>query len=91
MKNKKISLLLLAMIISMIWVSDALSLSRPVHRDLNERIARRTINHFSLNDYLIKQLGFTKGVDDFLKKDSTEKVVWWWLGEGGHQEDKPEQ
>ena len=43
-----------------------------MHRDLNQRIAGSTINSFSLNDYLVNQLAFAKGVEEILKKDSTE-------------------
>jgi hypothetical protein len=90
MRNKRVFPIILGIIISIVWISQALSFSRGMHRDLNQRIVGRTISNFSLNDYLINQLGFTNGVEDILRENSTEKAVWWWLGLGGDLEDDPE-
>jgi hypothetical protein len=90
MRNKKLFLIILAAGISILWASQVLSFNRGMHRDLNERIAQRVINNFSLNDYLINQLGFAQGVMQILPKDSDKFRVFEWLGEGGDKEDEPE-
>src|SRR4030042_4201596 len=90
MRNKKLFLIILAMSVSIVLVSQAFPFSRPMHRDLNERIGQRVINNFFLNDYLVKQLGFADGVKEILKDESREENVIWWLGEGGDKEDEPE-
>ncbi len=61
MRNKKLFLIIFVASMSILWISQALPLSRGMHRDLNETIAQRVINNFSLNDYLIDQLGFREG------------------------------
>lgn len=79
----------LAAIITIVWVACALSYEKPTHRYLNEWIAERVIDSFSLNDYLVNQLGFSGGIGTILKDGLIKKNVVWWLGEGGEQEDVP--
>ena len=90
MRNKRLFLIILAAGIPILWASQVLSFNRGMHRDLNQRIAQRVINNFSLNDYLVNQLGFAQGVTEILAKDSDKFRVFEWLGEGGDKEDEPE-
>jgi hypothetical protein len=57
MRNKNLFFIILVATVSILWASQVLSFNRPMHRDLNERIAQRGINNFSLNDYLINEIG----------------------------------
>ena len=53
MIERKISLIILISFLSILWASQVLSLEKETHQALNENIANRTINSFSLNDYLV--------------------------------------
>ena len=90
MKNKKVFRIILMFFLWITWASQGFSFAKPTHRAINQNIAQRNIKKFSLNDYLMSELGFKKGVDEILRIDSNEKEVWWWLGEGGYKEDEPE-
>ncbi len=58
------------------------------HKDINEHIANMTFNGFSLSEYLNKNLGFTKGKDEFIKDtNNVEQEVYKWLRDGGEYED----
>ena len=59
------------------------------HRRLNEYIATNPINNFSLDEYVVNQLGFKAGVGTPLKSDSGERVIWEWVRDGGEYEDRP--
>ncbi len=61
------------------------ALNTDTHEDINEYIARNTLNGFSLENYLKDKLGFEKGITT--KFDSLE--IWQRLREGGKKEDKP--
>lgn len=58
------------------------------HKEINEKIAKGTINGFSLNNYLKNQLGFQNGYDEVFKFGESKKV-WDWIKIGGLYEDKP--
>jgi len=65
------------------------ALEKPTHETINKFIAGNTLNGFSLDSYLINQLGFLEGIDEeFRSEDRTEKV-WKWISLGGRFEDEP--
>ncbi len=90
MRNRKLCLIALMALIFSLLASEVLPLTKEMHQAINEEIAARTINKFSLNDYLNNQLGFTEGINDFLQNDSETHRVYKWLGIGGFREDEPE-
>ena len=61
------------------------ALNPNTHEDINEYIARNTMNGFSLELYLRNSLGFEKGITTSF--NSLE--VWQWLRAGGEYEDIP--
>jgi hypothetical protein len=64
----------------------AYGFEKPTHMEINRDTATRSFNEFSLDSYLISQLGLSKGVtEEFNRKQIIE-----WLGEGGKAEDEPE-
>jgi len=64
----------------------AYGLEKPTHMAINRDIATRSFGAFSLDSYLIHQLGLAKGVtEEFNQRQITE-----WLSEGGKTEDEPE-
>ena len=93
MRNRKcISLITLLFIFW--WTSQSLALKEDTHKAINEEVAQRTINGFSLTGYLVNNLGFKKGVEEVLKGrdakgNSKNKEIFWWFGYGGIQEDRP--
>jgi len=97
MKNKRsFTIISVAFIIIVAIPSQGLTLSKETHRTINGTVAQRTIDGFSLNGYLLNQLGFKDGVleplygySGIFGKDITQRV-WEWLGEGGYKEDEPE-
>ncbi|MEW6417483.1 MAG: hypothetical protein AB1480_05100 [Nitrospirota bacterium] len=89
MKNSKVFFFIIILLIYS--SSPVFPLEKETHKAINIHIAQNTISGFSLNNYLIQQLGFEKGVDEELIVDSKKKKVFQWLGEGGFQEDIPEQ
>ncbi len=89
MKNKKISLIIL-FITTMIWASQSFPLEKITHQAINKNIANRTINGFSLNNYLINDLGFKEGIKEKLRIGSEEKEIFRWIGDGGQKEDEPD-
>jgi hypothetical protein len=64
----------------------AYGLDKPTHYALNEDIAKRTINGFSLDDYIRNQLGFPNGINEEIHGTKILK----WLGDGGQKEDEPD-
>ena len=75
----------------------AYAFDKATHEAINHSIAQRTVNGFSLNDYLIGNLGFTAGVEESffgyseVRRNEMERNVWEWIGEGGIKEDEPEE
>ncbi len=93
MKNKML-ILILAILIGLGWSSPGLSLEEKTHEAINQYIAQKAINGFSLNDYLVTNLGIEKGINEIineLEADGTNRSwrVFLWLGYGGEQEDRP--
>ena len=66
----------------------SLALETDTHEKINEFIVTNTLNEFSLDDYLRKQLGFPKGYDEKFTLDQTKKVLEW-IKIGGKFEDVP--
>ena len=93
MRNRILVFLLASSFI--LWqTSDVFALKEDTHRAINEEIAQKTINDFSLNDYLSNSLGFQKGTKEYLNGFDADgliarKQVFEWLGYGGEQEDWP--
>jgi hypothetical protein len=56
---KKLSLIVLMIILLPL---EAYSLTEQTHLTINEEIAKTVVNEFSLDTYLINQLGFSKGI-----------------------------
>jgi hypothetical protein len=90
MKNNKMIFAFLMISILLIWTPQGFALEKKTHQTINETISKSTITGFSLNDYLKIQLGFNKGVEETLPKDSDKKTVFEWLAEGGKAEDEPD-
>jgi len=97
MKNKRLLILVSLAFMLTFTAFNGYALDKPTHRVINENIARRTIDDFSLDAYLKMNLGFTAGVEeflyglsDFLRKE-TKQTIWQWIGEGGIKEDEPEE
>ena len=93
MKNKLLTLML-ALLISLNWSSQCLSLTEATHQELNRHVAQNPINGFSLNDYLMNNLGLQRGFGEIINGvDADGRNRSWrvfeWLGYGGEQEDRP--
>lgn len=93
MKNKKL-IPIIAILMSLNWSSQGLSLVEETHQTINEYIAQSVINGFSLDVYLINQVGLANGIKEELNGSDAaggnkKKQVLWWLGHGGFQEDRP--
>ncbi|MBI4654075.1 MAG: hypothetical protein HY752_03680 [Nitrospirae bacterium] len=96
MRNKRvISLItLITLLFIFIWISQSVALKEDTHKAINEKVAKGIVNSFSLNDYLINNLGFKKGYEEILNGVTAEginvkKQIFQWLGYGGEQEDRP--
>lgn len=93
---KKRALFLFILIVWFSWISHGFALEKATHMLINQQVAERTINGFSLNSYLINTLGFDAGIDKELSGYSEtnnkyiERPVWWWIQEGGKAEDEPD-
>ncbi len=61
------------------------ALETVTHEAINEHIARNSLNGFSFDLYLKKQLGITKGIEE----NVNSYAIWRWLRDGGKYEDKP--
>jgi hypothetical protein len=81
---KRMLPIILMIILSHCFV--AYGLDKPTHYALNEDIAKRTINGFSLDDYIRNQLGFPNGINEEIRG----KKIYKWLGDGGQKEDEPD-
>ncbi len=93
MRNKSFIFVTTFIIIS-IMSSQSFSLKEDTHQAINEHVAQNTIGSFSLNNYLMDNLGLMKGVKEELNGVDTEgkkvkKRIFKWLGYGGFQEDRP--
>jgi len=86
----------LTLLIIFVWFSQGISLEKPTHEVINQNIAQRTINGFSLDNYLRKTLGFSSGVAELSwgnsekSKSLIEQEIWRWIGDGGISEDEPD-
>ena len=64
MRTKTIFLLVALVLVSTSWVSEGDSLETRTHQYLNQQVANRTINGFSLDSYLKNNLGFQNGAQE---------------------------
>ncbi len=93
--RERIISLMIVILVSLMWISYAYSLTEDTHKAINENIANREINNFSLNEYLINNLGLKTGVKESLYgyseiyKQYINQRIENWLGEGGILEDRP--
>ena len=90
MRNRAKLQITCLIILTLVLTSPSFSFDKPTHQDLNEKIAQRTINSFSLDSYLIRELGIKEGVREILIANSDKKEILKWLGYGGFMEDEPE-
>jgi hypothetical protein len=94
MSKRKVLSVVLILYGVLLWVSSSYSLDEATHKAINEDITRRAINGFSLDGYLRNYLGFELGSSEALWGLESNGVVihqrvFWWLGYGGMQEDRP--
>ncbi len=61
------------------------ALEKETHRAINSYISENTLNSFSLDTYLAKNLGFTKGKDEIING----RKAYEWIRNGGKFEDEP--
>lgn len=86
MRIIKTNILLLAVLFILFFSKTVSGLNEDTHEAINKRVAQITLtNGFSLNDYLINQLGLKNGILEVFDN----KNVWLWLQLGGRYEDVP--
>lgn len=79
---------LFAIVISItLFSSFCYALDVATHKALNENIAKKTLNGFSLDAYLKNNLGIRDGMTTSFNSLN----AWQWLRDGGYYEDKPDQ
>lgn len=83
-KKHLLQILIVQMIVSIFCVH-SYALEKETHQDINEYIATKTLNGFSLDAYLKYQLRISAGVEETFES----LAVWKWLGQGGKREDEP--
>lgn len=85
---KKLFIFIFFITFNFIYSSSTSALETNTHNTINSYIAINTANGFSLDSYLITQLGFTKGIYEELTSDKTRQA-WAWVQFGGEYEDNP--
>jgi len=93
MKDRVVTSILVVLIL-LTWSSEGLSLIEGTHQQINEFIGQTSINGFSLNDYLVNNIGLKEGSREIISGvDADGRAltyrVFQWLGYGGFQEDRP--
>lgn len=97
MKNSILVSLFFMSLFSVICVTNVYSLEKPTHEAINEYVATNIINGFSLNNYILKSLGFEDGVGELIygysevHNEYRYQTVSDWMGEGGIKEDEPSE
>ncbi|OGW38148.1 MAG: hypothetical protein A2Y97_01485 [Nitrospirae bacterium RBG_13_39_12] len=94
MRKRVLIIFCLIVLLISFFYSHVLALQEETHRAININIAERTINGFSLDTYLIHNLGF---IDGYKQKfggvnasgGRVNQSIAEWLGYGGIQEDRP--
>ncbi|HDL14685.1 MAG TPA: hypothetical protein ENH28_00775 [Euryarchaeota archaeon] len=86
--------ILLLFAFSLPFFSLAFALETDTHEEINEFVAKNTLDVFLLDTYLQNQLGFDNGVYEEIKGNwfwfiTATKPVWSWIKIGGRYEDKP--
>jgi hypothetical protein len=79
----------LAHAILFIFIHISFALETETHKAINNYVAQRSLNGFSLNDYLKTALGIQSGTEDYFRKDGLDQEAFKWLGDGGVYEDNP--
>ena len=93
--NMYLFIFILTILVLFVCVSNGFPYMKETHEAFNEKAAKTTINGFSLNDYLLNQLGFASGFNEQiygyseLKNIHKKQEVFNWIGEGGQTEDMP--
>ncbi|MBI4837629.1 MAG: hypothetical protein HY806_00440 [Nitrospirae bacterium] len=85
MTNRLFRIALFLLIILVTNSQSVYPLSVETHETINEIVANGTMNSFSLNGYLINNLGLSGGVNEFFDN----KKVYTWFALGGRYEDIP--
>jgi hypothetical protein len=93
MRNKYL-IFIITFVIILTWSYQGFALKENTHIAINEHVAQNTVNEFSLDSYLINNLDFNSGSKEVLlgvdaEGKNRDKPVFWWLGYGGEQEDRP--
>jgi hypothetical protein len=93
MKNRTV-IPILSILIILSWSSQGSSLVEGTHQAINTYVGQNSINGFPLKEYLMNNLGLGKGVDEVISGVDADgakqsRTVFWWLGYGGFQEDRP--
>jgi hypothetical protein len=83
--KKTILTSLLALLMTFGYQPESSALEVATHEKLNAYIAQNQLDGFSLGNYLHDQLGFVS----YEKETFNKLMVWQWLSDGGHYEDKP--
>ena len=87
--------ILFVFIFFVVFSSISFALSPETHENINEFVAKNTLDVFLMDAYLQNQLGFENGVYEEIKGNywvpfiRTTKPVWKWIKIGGRYEDKP--
>jgi hypothetical protein len=63
------------------------ALHAETHKAINDYVAQRNINDFSLNDFLKTHLGMQEGTESYFKDSDKDQQVFKWIGDGGARED----
>lgn len=94
MRSLRYILTFILFICYLVFHGESLSWTEQTHIMLSEHAAENTVIDYSFTDYLINNLGFKRGVEEVLTgvdagEKNVSKEVFWWLGHGGLQEDRP--
>jgi len=89
MFRKYLFLIIIACIPIVLLSSNPYAFEGKTHSDINKYIAENTLDGFSLNTYLIDELGIQGGAQISFEYNKVNKTITNWLGYGGEMEDDP--
>jgi len=69
--------------------SQCFALEKDTHKVINEYVATKVINNFSLDLYLKNQLGYKNGIEEIFFVGNNGMEVKKWVRDGGKYEDEP--